>query len=30
LWAVDLTGQASRRIPTPIDGSDPHWGPLRP
>jgi TolB protein len=30
LWQVDLTGQVSRRIPTPLDGSDPAWGPLRP
>ncbi|MCD2324494.1 Tol-Pal system beta propeller repeat protein TolB [Sphingomonas sp. IC-56] len=29
LWAVDLTGVA-RKIPTPLDGSDPSWGPLRP
>jgi TolB protein len=30
LWSVDLTGVALRRIPTPLDGSDPNWGPLRP
>ncbi|WP_448662198.1 Tol-Pal system beta propeller repeat protein TolB [Sphingomonas sp. CJ20] len=30
LWAVDLTGATSRKIPTPLDGSDPHWGPIRP
>ncbi len=30
VWAVDLTGATSRRIPTPLDGSDPAWGPLRP
>ncbi|MFZ3483952.1 Tol-Pal system beta propeller repeat protein TolB [Sphingomonas sp. 3-13AW] len=30
IWSVDLTGQNSRRIPTPLDGSDPSWGPLRP
>ncbi|HVF93869.1 MAG TPA: Tol-Pal system beta propeller repeat protein TolB [Sphingomonas sp.] len=30
LWAVDLTGSVERRIPTPLDGSDPAWGPLRP
>jgi TolB protein len=30
LWMVDLTGQVERRIPTPLDGSDPAWGPLRP
>ena len=30
LWAVDLTGQVERKVPTPLDGSDPAWGPLRP
>jgi TolB protein len=30
LWTVDLTGNATRRVPTPLDGSDPAWGPLRP
>ena len=30
LWMVDLTGMNERRIPTPLDGSDPAWGPLRP
>jgi TolB protein len=30
LWMVDLTGVNERRIPTPLDGSDPAWGPLRP
>lgn len=30
VWAVDLTGKTSRRIATPLDGSDPAWGPLRP
>jgi len=30
LWSIDLTGQATRKIPTPLDGSDPSWGPLRP
>ncbi|WP_287459591.1 Tol-Pal system beta propeller repeat protein TolB [Sphingomonas sp.] len=30
LWSVDLTGVNERRIPTPLDGSDPGWGPLRP
>ena len=30
LWMVDLTGSVERRIPTPLDGSDPAWGPLRP
>ncbi|MHA6719222.1 Tol-Pal system beta propeller repeat protein TolB [Sphingomonas sp. RS6] len=30
LWTVDLTGSATRRVPTPLDGSDPNWGPVRP
>jgi TolB protein len=30
VWQVDLTGVNERRIPTPVDGSDPAWGPLRP
>ena len=30
LWSVDLTGVNERRIPTPLGGSDPAWGPLRP
>ncbi|WP_174292735.1 Tol-Pal system beta propeller repeat protein TolB [Sphingomonas bacterium] len=30
LWTVDLTGRVERRVPTPLDGSDPAWGPLRP
>lgn len=30
LWSVDLTGVNLRRLPTPLDGSDPAWGPLRP
>ena len=30
LWMVDLTGVNERRIPTPLDGSDPAWGPIRP
>ncbi len=29
LWSVDLTGVNARRIPTPLDGSDPSWGPIR-
>ncbi len=29
VWMVDLTGVNERRIPTPLDGSDPAWGPLR-
>jgi TolB protein len=27
LWSVDLTGVNERPIPTPLDGSDPAWGP---
>ena len=30
LWQVDLTGRNERRLPTPVDGSDPSWGPIRP
>ena len=30
VWQVDLTGVNERRIPTPLDGSDPAWGPLLP
>ncbi len=30
VWQVDLTGVNERRIPTPLDGSDPTWGPLLP
>ncbi|MEO9131410.1 MAG: Tol-Pal system beta propeller repeat protein TolB [Sphingomonas sp.] len=30
LWSVDLTGVNERRLATPLDGSDPAWGPLRP
>ena len=30
LWSVDLTGRNERRVPTPLDGSDPAWGPLLP
>jgi len=30
VWQVDLTGRNERRIPTPLDGSDPAWGPLLP
>jgi TolB protein len=29
LWSVDLTGVNERALPTPFDGSDPSWGPLR-
>ena len=30
IWQVDLTGVNERRLPTPVDGSDPSWGPLLP
>lgn len=30
VWQVDLTGVNARRIPTPLSGSDPAWGPLLP
>jgi TolB protein len=30
LWSVDLTGTNERKIPTPLDGSDPAWSPLLP
>lgn len=30
VWQVDLTGVNERRIPTPLDGSDPSWGPILP
>ena len=30
LWQVDLTGRHERRLPTPVDASDPSWGPVRP
>jgi TolB protein len=30
IWQVDLTGVNERQLPTPVDGSDPAWGPLLP
>lgn len=30
IFQVDLTGFNLRRIPTPVDGSDPSWGPILP
>jgi TolB protein len=30
LFSVDLTGVNTRKIPTPLDGSDPSWSPLLP
>ena len=30
LWQVDLTGENERKLPTPVDASDPAWGPILP
>lgn len=30
IFQVDLTGVNLRRLPTPVDGSDPAWGPILP
>ena len=30
LWQVDLTGKNERKLPTPVDASDPAWGPVLP
>ena len=30
LWQVDLTGSNLRRLQTPVDASDPAWGPVLP
>ncbi len=30
LWQVDLTGRNLRRLKTPVDASDPSWGPILP
>jgi len=30
LWQVDLTGRNERRLPTPVNASDPSWGPVLP
>lgn len=30
IWQVDLTGRNERQLPTPVDGSDPAWGPVLP
>lgn len=30
IWQVDLTGRNERKLQTPVDGSDPAWGPIRP
>ena len=30
IWQVDLTGRNLRRLATPVDASDPAWGPVLP
>ena len=30
IWQVDLTGRNERRLQTPVDASDPAWGPIQP
>lgn len=30
LWSVDVSGLNERRLPTPLDASDPAWSPLLP
>ena len=30
LYSVNLGGTNERRVPTPVDGSDPAWSPLIP
>ena len=30
IYQVDLTGDNLRRLPTPVDASDPAWGPILP
>ena len=30
IYQVDLTGENLRRLPTPVDASDPAWGPILP
>ncbi|MFM9851566.1 MAG: Tol-Pal system beta propeller repeat protein TolB [Sphingomonadaceae bacterium] len=30
VWQVDLTGVNERKIQTPLEGSDPAWGPILP
>ncbi|MCW1382656.1 Tol-Pal system beta propeller repeat protein TolB [Novosphingobium sp. KCTC 2891] len=30
IWQVDLTGRNERKLNTPVDGSDPAWGPVLP
>ncbi len=30
IYQVDLTGENERRLPTPVNASDPAWGPILP
>jgi TolB protein len=30
VYAIDITGDNERQMPTPLDGSDPAWSPLLP
>jgi TolB protein len=30
IWQVDLTGKNERKLNTPVDASDPAWGPVLP
>ncbi|NML92652.1 Tol-Pal system beta propeller repeat protein TolB [Novosphingobium olei] len=30
IWQVDLTGRNERKLNTPVDASDPAWGPVLP
>ena len=30
IWQVDLTGRNERKLDTPVDASDPAWGPVLP
>jgi TolB protein len=30
VWYVDVASGESRRVPTPLEGSDPSWSALRP
>ncbi|MFC4295723.1 Tol-Pal system beta propeller repeat protein TolB [Novosphingobium tardum] len=30
IWQVDLTGRNERKLSTPVDASDPAWGPVLP
>ena len=30
LWYVEASGGGTRRVATPLEGSDPSWSPLNP